>query len=269
MLVNGAAIGEIGINDRGFLYGDGVFRSFQIRHSRPVLWAKQYAKLHHDCTALKLTCPDESLLLSEVLSLSRTISEGVGKIIITRGTSERGYAPPAHTNATRVVTVSSAPNYPESHYSHGVRVHLCELQLARQPRLAGIKHLNRLENVLAAAEWQDPTIAEGLLMDEFGNVIEGTRSNLFALINGELLTSPLAYSGVAGVQRDRVLAWAAEQQFPHREANFSLDELRQADEIFLVNSVFGLWPVREFIAYARHSFPISHQIQKWLADESH
>jgi len=232
MLVNGAAIGEIGINDRGFLYGDGVFRTFQIRQSQPVLWAKHYAKLKHDCTALKLTCPEESLLLSEVLSLSHSIVDGVGKIIITRGRSERGYVPPAHTNTTRVVTVSCAPNYPQNYYSHGVTVHLCQLKLARQPRLAGIKHLNRLENVLAACEWNDPQIAEGLLMDEMGHIIEGTRSNLFALINGELLTSPLTYSGVAGVQRDRVLAWAAEQQFPHREADFSLDELQHADEIF-------------------------------------
>jgi len=269
MLVNGTAIGEVGINDRGFLYGDGVFRTFQIRQSRPVLWAKHYAKLNHDCTALKLICPDELLLLKEVLNLSRAMTDGVGKIIITRGTSERGYAPPVHTNTTRVVTVSSSPSYPDNNYSHGVRLHLCELKLARQPRLAGIKHLNRLENVLAAAEWQDPSIAEGLLLDEAGHVIEGTRSNLFALIKGELLTSPLTYSGVAGVQRDRVLAWAAEHQFPHREADFSLDELRHAEEIFLVNSIFGLWPVRKFMGYERHSFPIAHQIQKWLADEIH
>lgn len=269
MLVNGAAIGQIGISDRGLLYGDGVFRTFQIRQFRPVLWAKQYAKLKHDCAALKLTCPDESLLLNEVLSLSRSMTDGVGKIIITRGPAERGYALPVHTNVTRLVTVSSSQNYSESYYSHGVRVHLCELKLARQPRLAGIKHLNRLENVLAASEWSDPGIAEGLLADELGNVIEGTRSNLFALINGELLTSPLANSGVAGVQRDRVLTWASAQHFPYREADFTLDELQKADEIFLVNSVFGLWPVREFTGYKRDSFPISHQLQQWLADENH
>lgn len=269
MLVNGAAIGEIGVHDRGFLYGDGVFRTFQIRQSRPVLWAQHYTKLKQDCTALKLTCPAESLLLSEVLSVSCSMPTGVGKIIITRGSSERGYTLPTHTNVTRVVNVSSAPNYPENYYSQGVRVHLCELKLARQPRLAGIKHLNRLENVLAASEWSDPQIAEGLLADELGHVIEGTRSNLFALINGELLTPSLTYSGVAGVQRDRVLAWATEQSVPHRKADFTLAELRQADEIFLVNSIFGLWPVREFLGYKRDAFPLSHQLQLWLADENH
>ena len=71
------------------------------------------------------------------------------------------------------------------------------------------------------------------------------------------------------LQRDRVLAWAAEQSVPHRKADFPLAELRQADEIFLVNSIFGLWPVREFSGYQRDTFPLSHQLQQWLADENH
>ena len=269
MLVNGAAKNEIDLNDRGFLYGDGVFRTIRLRAAQPLNWSAHYAKLQFDCAALQLVCPEKKLLLSEILMLATQFPHGVAKIIVTRGVGQRGYTPSADSKPTRVVTVSAAPANPENHYSDGVKLHICNLRLANQPRLAGIKHLNRLENVLAAAEWSDPDIAEGLLMDSEGNVVEGTRSNLFAIINGELRTSPLTRCGVAGVQRDRVKKWAFDHQFPQREADFKLDEFLGADEIFLVNSVFVLWPVREFAGFRCSQFLIAHQIQSWLADENH
>ncbi len=142
---------------------------------------------------------------------------------------------------------------------------MCELRLGHQPRLASIKHLNRLENVLAAAEWSDADIAEGVLLDISGNVIEGTRSNLFLLINGELITPDLSRCGVAGVQRERVMEWAIKHGVPCHIERFGLPELLAADEMFLVNSVIGLWPVRELQGRDWRLYPMSMQIQKWLS----
>jgi 4-amino-4-deoxychorismate lyase len=119
------------------------------------------------------------------------------------------------------------------------------LRLASQPRLAGIKHLNRLENVLARAEWNSPEFAEGLLLDPYGHVVEGTMCNLFLVRDGVVCTPDLAGSGVAGVQRARVLAGAPELGYEVRVAQFSMADVFSSDEIFLVNSVIGLWPVRK------------------------
>ena len=129
-------------------------------------------------------------------------------------------------------------------------------------------YLNRLENVLAAAEWCDPSIAEGLLLDVTGNVIECTRSNLFMVCDGALLTPDLSLCGVAGVQRERVIEWAAEHGVPCCVKQFGLAELLVADEVFLVNSVIGLWPVRELPGRTWGPHPISAAVLQWLSHAS-
>ncbi|MFA5242759.1 MAG: aminodeoxychorismate lyase [Sulfuricella sp.] len=242
-LIDGIPSHAVSTNDRGLLYGDGVFRTLKRAAGVTHCWTRQYAKLAADCAALNLRCPDAALLAAELAQLP---ADCVAKIIVTRGPGTRGYAVAADAMPTRIVTASALPDYPESHYTSGVKVCLCSLRLASQPRLAGIKHLNRLENVLARMEWTDAAIAEGLLLDEAGNVIEGTMSNLFALRDGVLHTPDLSRCGVAGVQRERILAFAAELGLKTRVAPLALDELLAADEVMLCNSVIGLWPVREF-----------------------
>ena len=127
---------------------------------------------------------------------------------------------------------------------------------------------DRSENVLAAAECSAPDIAEGILLDRENHVIEGTRSNLFWVQNGKLYTSDLAQCGVAGLQRDRVIEYAQQQGWACEIGNFKLSELFAADEIFVVNSLIGLWPVREMQGYSRTNFPVSLQIQEWLNNGS-
>ena len=143
-------------------------------------------------------------------------------------------------------------------------MHLCNLRLAHQPQLAGVKHLNRLENVLAAAECLTDGIAEGLLLDTADNLIAGTRSNLFLIKNGTLYTPDLSLCGVAGLQRERVMNWATQHDVECKITNLKIEDLLAADEVFLVNSVIGLWPVREIAGLKRENFPISLTIQDWL-----
>jgi 4-amino-4-deoxychorismate lyase len=143
------------------------------------------------------------------------------------------------------------------------------VRLGHQLLLAGIKHLNRLENVLAASEWQDREVPEGLLSDLSGFVVSGTRSNLFMLRGNILYTPNLSRCGVSGVQRDRVMDWARQHGITCNVVEIRMEELLGADEIFLVNSVFGLWPVREVAGYRRTTHPLSWKIQEWLSDERH
>jgi 4-amino-4-deoxychorismate lyase len=268
MLVNGAPGNTINAEDRGLAYGDGVFRTLRMQAGRPVGWERQYAKLQHDCNALNIPCPSAPVLASELQQLGKTLADGIAKIIITRGVSARGYAPAAQSEATRILSVTPAADYPAEYPRQGVRVHVCQLRLGHQSLLAGIKHLNRLENVLAAGEWQDSDVPEGLLSDISGHVVSGTRSNLFMLRGNILYTPNLSRCGVAGVQRDRVMDWARQHGVTCQTADLRMEELVLADELFLVNSVFGLWPVRELAGYRRSQHTTAWQIQEWLSDEN-
>lgn len=232
-LINGAPCDTISVNDRGLLYGDGVFRTLLLKNGKVLQWHRHYQRLFKDCTTLKLTCPPESLLHTELENLVAGSQQGVIKVIITRGLSQRGYVPSHNPVTTRILSLTDLPSYPPSNYDLGVNVHICQIRLGSQPRLAGVKHLNRLENVLASAEWSDPAIAEGLLLDELDNVIEGVRSNIFMVKDGELLTPDLSRCGVSGVQRERLIEWAAQQGVNCKIKDIQLAELFEADEIFL------------------------------------
>jgi len=265
MLVNGTSTKLISIRDRGLLYGDGVFRTLLSRDGQALYWSLHYQKLQQDCQALGISCPDVNMLSSELNGLLASYPNSVFKLIVTRGEGQRGYAPPTVSSPTHLWDVSLQPIYLSEWLSSGIKVRICDLRLSNQPRLAGVKHLNRLENVLAAAEWNDSAIAEGLLLDSDSNVIGGTRSNIFIYSNGVLITPDLSRSGVSGVQRGRVIAWAKQQDIALQVRDIQLDELLQADELFITNSVIGLWSIRELVDQRWAHFLLADRIrQEWV-----
>jgi len=264
MLINGVPGNSIDVHDRGLQYGDGVFRTLRIEQGHPRHWQRHYRKLEQDCAALDIACPDTELLAGELRQLAASLPDAIAKIIITRGDSARGFAPPFAASSSRILTISPLPDFPEANRLQGVNVRVCDLRLSHQPRFAGIKHLNRLENVLAAMEWNDPEIAEGLLLDLEDKVVEGTRSNLFLVRGGELCTPDLSRCGVAGMQRDRVLDWAASNGVACRVGQLGLPDVLAADEVFLVNSVIGLWPLRQLQERIWQQHPFSLRIGEWL-----
>lgn len=244
-LINGRNETSISPLDRGLAYGDGVFRTLAVRYGHVDHWDRHYHKLEEDCNALGIVCPVAELLLADISRLFTRDEQAVAKIMITRGEGARGYALPVLAQPMRVVVKTALPEYPAENFSKGVNLHLCRLRLAHQPSLAGIKHLNRLENVLARMEWTDATIADGLLLDQSGNVIECTMSNLFARYDRTLLTPDLSMCGVAGITRQHILELAPALGYHARIAHLSLSKLMQADEIVICNSLYGAWQVRE------------------------
>jgi 4-amino-4-deoxychorismate lyase len=263
ILVNGIQSQTVPANDRGLAYGDGVFRTFLVHGGEAWHWERQYRKLASDCSVLRLQCPSQRLLENEIRSIAPE-GDVVAKIIVTRGSTERGYKFTPEAPPTRIVMTAPTPTYAATNQEQGVRVRRCRLRLARQPALAGVKHLNRLENVLARAEWTDETIAEGILCDTEGRVIGGTMSNLFAVLREELVTPGLERCGVAGVTRERVLDTALQQGMPCRIRDLEWTELLVADEVFLVNSIFGVWPVREIDGHAHRIGPVARDMRQWL-----
>ena len=239
ILVNGVAGGSIAADDRGLSYGDGLFETVLFVDGRAPLWPRHMARLAEGCARLLLPAPDVNLLAREAALAGAGLARAVVRIALTRGPGPRGYAIPEAAPPTRIVAASVAPILPQDWYHSGIRVRSCALRLSEQPRLAGIKHLNRLEQVLARAEWDDADIVEGILCDVAGRVIGATAANLFAVIDGRLVTSELDRCGVAGVARAEVLA----QRADCKVRDVTMTDVMQADEVFLTNSVRGILPV--------------------------
>ena len=268
ILINGTATGHLDARDRGLHYGDGVFTTLRIREGEAALWEQHATRLIAGCHALGVAPLDLEQLHSEVQRACVNTTRGVLKIIITRGTGGRGYAPPQDSAPTRIVARYPWPDFPAKNWSHGVVVRVNTLRLARNPRLAGVKHLNRLEQVLARAEWDDPAIAEGLMLDEHDHVIEATAANVFMVREGHVFTPALQDCGVAGVVRALIMQLAQTAGLQVRECSVTLNEARNADEMFLTNSVIGVWPVRELDTIAKPIGPITRHIAALLEQYS-
>lgn len=244
ILVNGSPAETIPVMDRGLMYGDGVFRTMRVDAGRIPVWPRHYRKLVADCTALDILPPAQSTLEQEARKLLAGEPDCVLKIIVSRGEGGRGYAVPSSVRPSRILVTAPLPEHPQRFREAGVRLHVCDIRLCHQPRLAGIKHLNRLENVLARMEWADPDIPEGLLLDADGDVIEGTMSNVFMRKGNRLITPDLSRCGVAGLQRERILEVAPSLGLSVAVERIPLRTLLEADEVLVCNSVIGLWPVR-------------------------
>jgi 4-amino-4-deoxychorismate lyase len=242
-LLNGAALeGQSLAASRGLHYGDGVFRTVLKFDGQLVDFRLQLQKLEHDARTLGLEPPQADVLRSEAESLSTGMASGVLKIMLLRAGAGRGYAPRGNA-VDRLLLLHPLPDYPVAHWSEGIAAFRCGLRLGRQPALAGIKHLNRLEQVLASREWPEG-MGEGILCDERGAPVCGTRSNLFWVAQGELHTPALDGCGVAGMMRDKILACAMALGLKVHVETRPWKKLVEADEAFVSNSLIGIWPLR-------------------------
>lgn len=244
MLINGQPNNLISVLDRGFQYGDGLFETLAVIDGKAALFERHLARLRHGCQRLGISEPDFEKLRSEVQQVISGTAKGVLKIIITRGAGGRGYSPQNASEPTRIIYTSPWPEYPEENQLLGVQACICTTRLSINERLAGIKHLNRLEQVLARGEWNDANIREGVMLDTAGQVVEGTMSNLF-LVAGEIIKTPkLDRCGVDGIMRGVVIEQAEKIGLEVQESRLSPEDLKKAKSLFFTNSLIGIWPVR-------------------------
>jgi len=263
ILINGESKDYIEISDRGFQYGDGLFETIEVRDGQAVFFERHLERLKSSCQRLYIPFPDAQLLSLETKRLCRQwpSARAVLKIIVTRGTGGRGYRQPDAIQPTRVLSLHPYPDYPEIYAEQGIMARFCKTKLGLNPALAGIKHLNRLEQVLARAEWDDPVIQEGLMLDVNDHVIEGTMTNLFYIKNSNLYTATLTQAGVAGIMRGIIMLLSADHGISVIEHTFSKDELLSADEVFVCNSIIGIWPIKKIDSTNFSIGPITKRIQ--------
>jgi 4-amino-4-deoxychorismate lyase len=260
--VDGQPQDAVPVTDRGLHYGDGLFETVLIDRGRAPAWEWHLERLSRGCRVLRLPAPPIAALEADRDGLCALgPSQAVLKIILTVGGEGRGYARPRPCAWRRILSLMPAPEWPLAEYRAGIRVRWCRQLWFPDPTLSGIKHLNRLTQVRARAEWDDPHIAEGLLRDPEGNVVGGTMSNLFVVRDGVLLTPDLARCGVTGTLRAQVMAIAAAQGRPVRETTLSIQDCLEADELFLCNAIRGIRPIRALGARSFRAGTMTRMLQ--------
>jgi 4-amino-4-deoxychorismate lyase len=237
--INGRAGSSIDASDRGLQYGDGLFETMLVRGRRVRLLDYHLDRLMQGCRRLQIEAPSAAVLRREAVARAGQRSEGVLKLILTRGGGARGYRPTGRETSTRVFSLhglgssSAAARAP-------VRVRVCTARVGLNPVLAGLKTLNRLESVVARAEWSDARVWEGLMLDLDGNVVSGTMSNVFLRRGSTLMTPSLDRCGVAGVMRRWVLEQSARLRLRVWQGRLPLEAIREAEEMFMTNAVAGI-----------------------------
>jgi len=258
--VDGQPADVLSLKDRGLAYGDGLFETILVRNGKPVLLDPHLHRLALGCRRFEINV-DWVVLKGELQAYAQHLGNGVLKLIVTRGDSLRGYAADPSAPARRILQGSPPAKYPVAHAEQGVSLFPCAVRLSEQPLLAGLKHLNRLEQVLARAEWTDAQYAEGLMLDTSGRVIEGVFSNLFLVRDDVLITADLSRCGVAGVMRGQLLFQAESHGIATHISDIGLEQLHQADEVFVCNSVYGVWPVLACGSARWSAGPLTRKLQ--------
>jgi 4-amino-4-deoxychorismate lyase len=235
----------IDARDRGLQYGDGVFETMRVRRYAVRLLDFHLERLWRSCERLSLPPPDPRRLGKELKATAAIRREGVLKMIVTRGVGDRGYRPTGRERGTCVLLAYPLSRRAASAVAAPVRLRICALRLGINPLLAGLKSLNRLESVLARAEWSDPDFWEGLMRDTEDHIVCGTMSNVFLRRGSSLVTPLIDRCGVAGVMRRWVLEQAGALGLRSSERRLRWQDLRRAEEVFMTNAVAGIVPVAE------------------------
>ncbi|BAO44359.1 aminodeoxychorismate lyase [Thiolapillus brandeum] len=256
-LVNGAPGNRVSILDRGLQFGDGLFETLAVNRNQPCLWQAHMRRLETGCARLGIAMPAAEILKQESRQLLGDLEQAVLKITITRGSSMRGYAP-ADGPVTRILSLFSW----DGPATGSVPVSISSWRLGLNPSLAGLKHLNRLEQVMARRALP-PNAREAILMDIDDRVVEGIAANLFLQQDERLLTPRINDCGVAGVVRQLILDTAADMGVKVEEAHVDLDALLAADGLYLSSSLLGIRPVKTILGEDwRPSVPMHPLLQE-------
>lgn len=254
MLINAIPSQHIDATDRGLAYGDGLFSTMKVQYGKVQLWDFHLQRLQLGAQKLFFPEVDWALLTDDVQSVAKSVAdkkESVIKIILTRGSGGRGYSTQGCDSPQRIISSSAYPDFYHQWQKEGVKLILCESQLSSNKQLAGLKTLNRLEQVLIKNELESKQAVEGIVCDNQGYVIEACTANLFIYLDNHWQTPLLESSGVAGVQRRQLMSKAKQSGIEIIEKRIHIDNLKNAQAICLTNALMGLVPVNQ---YQQHCF---------------
>lgn len=266
VLVNGKPATAVSVLDRGLQFGEGVFETIACLNGRPRFLALHLERLEFGCERLGLQLPAQSEIEAEVRGLVSGVGRAIIKLLVTGGEAvTRGYSRSGSERATRITIRYPWPNEDPTLLHDGVMTRTLSMRLGENPRLAGLKHCNRLEQIVARSELaHSPLLAEGILFSSSGNLVSGTMTNVFLVRESVLLTPRIDQCGVSGVMRRVVLREARQLGVPTRECELRAENLRAAEEVFLTNARIGIWPVRSLDDRSLTPGPLTRHLQTML-----
>jgi len=273
-LINGKFKDSISVLDRGLAYGDGFFETMLWKRKHPgatfdsagvEFWQRHVKRIKKGCHLLQIKFPNPSTLIKykqKILSraCNSGLKDGILKILITRGQGGRGYKFEKNITPTVIFLVFPKKKIGQNFFDKGVKVRFCKSSLSTNNDFAGLKHLNRLDSVLARSEWVDDYF-EGILLDQQENLIEGTMTNIFFIKKNKLYTPSIIDSGIEGIMRGVVMESYKNFFKKIKLTKIHKKDLENFDEMFLTNSVLKILPVRQM---GRKKFKISENTKNFM-----
>ncbi|KUQ84291.1 MULTISPECIES: aminodeoxychorismate lyase [Enterobacter cloacae complex] len=245
-LINGLEQDTIPASDRAIQFGDGCFTTARILDGNVCLLEEHIRRLRHGCETLMIPFTHWDTLHQEMCKLASGKQSGVLKVIITRGSGGRGYSAASCLSPTRILSVSACPAHYSRWRDEGVTLTLSPIRLGRNPVLAGIKHLNRLEQVLIRTHLEQTNADEALVLDSEGFITECCAANLLWRQGREVFTPSLDQAGVNGIMRQFCLEQLARSGFRVVEVSAGEAALQTADEVVICNALMPVVPVRAY-----------------------
>ena len=258
VLINGEEQDKISVFNRNMQYGDGLFETCVARDNQILFWPRHYSRLEIGCVKLNINKIDEGILLSDIKKAFELSSKKncIVKLILSRGDSLRGYGYRDDIEPVRVVIVSEMY---QPLFNKEFSLEYATSGYHSNPQLAGIKHCNRLEQILARSNLSSN---EAIMLDEKENIISVTQGNIYYIFGNKLLTPKLDCCGVVGSRRSLILELAMSLKMEALESNISINQAQKADEVFISNSVIGIQPVHSIESYKLGKNPLTEKIQK-------
>lgn len=246
--VNGIQQQNVSISDRSFQYGDGCFTTVLVKYGQPLLLSEHKERIELTCQRLFIPPLDWNKVEEWVeaaidASDHKQLAFSGLKIHVSRGTGGRGYSPTGVGNTQVTIQTFVYPAHYPTWQSEGIRVGISTTKLGLNPLLAGLKHNNRLEQVLIKKEIDDSEYDDNIVLNIQDYAIEASAANLFWVIGCTLYTPELSNSGVAGIKRKQVLAYAQQHKLMVNINHFTLNDVLRADEVFITNALHGVVPI--------------------------
>lgn len=242
--INGQKLTDIAVTDRGLAYGDGIFTTAKIVNGEVVLLEKHIERLVHGCRHLKLHLPADINLTAQLTAAVKDYPLAVLKVMITAGSGGRGYSRLGLSESATniIIMISDFPSHYESLAQKGIIVGDSKQQISTSSMLGGIKHLNRLEQVLLRTELDERSEDDLIVTNCQGNVIEATSSNMFYWQKEQLCTPEITTSGVDGLIRQAIITKKPDVKV----CQTSLENINDAQAMFISNALMGIIPIKTY-----------------------
>jgi len=264
ILIDGKKQSKASIFNRNTQFGDGLFETCLVENKKLLFWSNHFERMKLGCDRLKISMIDETLWLSDIkkaFSLMK-IDNCIVKLVLSRGESLRGYSYKDNIRPIRITIVSELK---KNNQDKGFSLEFCNSGYNSNPKLAGIKHCNRLEQVIARAGIK---VDDGIMLDENENVVSVTQGNIFCIQGNRLITPNLDKCGIEGTRRAVILKIAVDLGFDINIKNLSVAELLRSDEVFISNSIQGVGPVNQIEDFVYSKHKITEIISEALKEKS-